>query len=145
MANINCLGRQEFAQTYANMPVSGHIKAKEQHAQFVKLGYTVGAEGAHARALTLQVQDYKGTSVAETFRVRIKSNLVAVSMADGGAGSLIETITAGVEYVFDTDTNGALVVNLTHTAGAETFILFCELMAAVPELNWGNMLTFTMD
>ena len=148
MAVPQTTSRAEWAQLYANNPQNGFTKAEEQHANLIKPVWTAGVEGGHAVTQALQVTDDDGDAVAESFDVVIEvaAGVTVTTLTDGGAGTLVETYTAGRLAKFRTDVNGALAVTVTHNATAEVgIILIAHVAGACAEAIHGNRLKFNMD
>lgn len=95
---------------------------------------SIGTEAANVILLSVQVVDHLGADVAAVTPVHVRmyeatmieALAAAVTLADGGAGSLVST-TANASVIATTDATGLLEVDVTDAAGASGKTFYAEV------------------
>jgi len=101
--------------------------------QIASLTVTAGAEGAHARTITVQAKDAQGNNLAARVLLDLLVNATSQDTAPTAtatdtfagptAGIIVQTVTAKAAYRVQTDNTGKYVFVLTHNdAGSNRFI-----------------------
>ena len=89
------------------------------------------ASGPSPRTVTIQAQDIQGNNLAEVVYVRIAvfddadgaALATNATIADGGAGSVVQTHTNDKDITFKTDANGTLQVQVTNGVPGTVYLL----------------------
>jgi len=111
--------------------------------------FTIGAESANAIDVTIQLQDASGNAISEVRLVDIwladaVNGGVCTTAPDGGwsitTGTLFETITANKYARVLSNTDGEIVIRVTHAAGAKT--LYLALLQSGDKVTYSGAITF---
>ncbi len=115
------------------------------------IGFTVGAESNNVVNVAIQLKDGDGNNLLVSVSVHVyisdtAGGAVAATAPDGGAavgtnGTKIDTITADKSYIFKTDSNGQLDIDVTES-GTDTFYLNV-INPLTGEIESSTVLTFT--
>lgn len=89
------------------------------------------ASGASPRTVTIQAKDIQGNNLAEVIYMRIgvyddadgTTPATNATIADGGAGSIVRSLTVDKDIIFKTDATGALEVQVTDAVAETVYIL----------------------
>lgn len=125
-----------------------------QLADVLRGTVALGAENANVIAATVTIKDGSNATVAaaQQFLVRmyeatmIPAEATAVTLADGGAGTMDST-TAQAAGVFTTHTDGTCVINITDAAGAssKTFRMEVVILPAVGKVGCTTLTSVVFD
>lgn len=89
------------------------------------------ASGASPQTVTIQAKDVQGNNLAEVVYLEVgvfddadgTTPAVNATIADGGAGAAVRTVTANKRIVFKTDANGTLEVEVTDGTAETVYLL----------------------